>query len=148
LTVSERARLLEQERELRELRMENEFLKKARSALRPGSPVVEKYEFIDSCPDDDAKYAYPVKKMCAWLSVSSSGFFDWQKRPQSATTARRERLALLIAAEFADSDETYGYRRIHARLARSGVHCGPNWSATSCATWAYVPASRGRGGPA
>src|SRR3954447_10157279 len=125
LTVSERARLLEQERELRELRMENEFLKKARSALRPGSPVVEKYEFIDSCPDDDAKYAYPVKKMCAWLSVSSSGFFDWQKRPQSATTARRERLALLIAAEFADSDETYGYRRIHARLARSGVHCGP-----------------------
>jgi transposase len=29
LTVSERARLLEQERELRELRMENEFLKKA-----------------------------------------------------------------------------------------------------------------------
>ena len=63
--------------------------------------------------------------MCAWLSVSSSGFFDWQKRPQSATAARRERLALLIAKEFADSDETYGYRRIHAQLARSGVHCGP-----------------------
>ena len=63
--------------------------------------------------------------MCAWLTVSSSGFFDWQKRPQSATSARRERLALLIAAEFTDSDETYGYRRIRAQLARAGVHCGP-----------------------
>ncbi len=63
--------------------------------------------------------------MCAWLSVSPSGFFDWQKRPQSATATRRERLALLIAEEFANSDETYGYRRIHAQLARSGVHCGP-----------------------
>jgi transposase InsO family protein len=63
--------------------------------------------------------------MCGWLAVSSSGFFDWRKRPQSATAGRRERLALLIAHEFADSDETYGYRRIHAALARSGVHCGP-----------------------
>ena len=63
--------------------------------------------------------------MCAWLSVSSSGFFDWQQRPASATAARRERLALLIAAEFTAADQTYGYRRIHARLARSGVHCGP-----------------------
>ena len=63
--------------------------------------------------------------MCSWLGVSSSGFFDWRRRPQSATASRRERLALLIDHEFADSDETYGYRRIHAALARSGVHCGP-----------------------
>lgn len=63
--------------------------------------------------------------MCSWLAVSPSGFFDWRKRPQSATASRRERLALLIAHEFTDSDETYGYRRIHAALARSSVHCGP-----------------------
>ena len=86
--------------------------------------------------------------MCSWLAVSSSGFFDWRKRPQSVTASRRERLALLIAHEFADSDETYGYRRVHAALARSGVHCGPELVRESWANWAYGPASRGRGGPA
>jgi putative transposase len=66
-----------------------------------------------------------VKKMCSWLQVSSSGFFDWRRRPDSATARRRARLAELILASFTDSDETYGYRRIHAQLARRGVPCGP-----------------------
>lgn len=84
---------------------------------------------MDSFRIEDAKYArgvkyeYPVKKMCQWLDVSSSAFFDWRRRPQSATAARRERLKLLIAHEFAASDETYGYRRIHAVLQRSHVPC-------------------------
>ena len=63
--------------------------------------------------------------MCTWLSVSPSGFFDWMKRPASLTNQRRERLKLLIADAFTISDETYGYRRIHAQLARWGVPCGP-----------------------
>jgi putative transposase len=96
-----------------------------RSVLRPGSPVAEKYEFIDSCRTGDAQYAYPVKKMCTWLSVSSSGFFDWKKRPASLTSERRERLKVLVADAFTMSDETYGYRRIHAQLTRWGVPCGP-----------------------
>jgi putative transposase len=66
-----------------------------------------------------------VKKMCTWLSVSASGFFDWRRRPDSATTRRRERLAALIREAFEASDETYGYRRIHAQLARWAVPCGP-----------------------
>ena len=61
--------------------------------------------------------------MCQWLAVSASAFFDWRRRPRSATAARRERLAALISHEFAGSDETYGYRRIHAALQRSGVPC-------------------------
>ena len=52
--------------------MENEYLKKG-SVFRPGSPVADSYEFIDSCRLSDAKYAYPVKKMCAWPDVSASG---------------------------------------------------------------------------
>jgi putative transposase len=71
------------------------------------------------------KYAYPVKKMCCWLSVSPSGFFDWKRRPQSATAARRAELAALIVEIFDDSDETYGYRRVHAELRRRGVQAGP-----------------------
>jgi putative transposase len=63
--------------------------------------------------------------MCAWLSISSSGFFDWKKRSASLTSERRERLKLLIVEAFTMSDETYGYRRIHAQLGRWGVPCGP-----------------------
>ncbi len=63
--------------------------------------------------------------MCAWLDVSASGFFDWKKRPASLTAQRRERLAVLIAEAFKLSGETYGYRRLHAQLARWGVPCGP-----------------------
>jgi transposase InsO family protein len=63
--------------------------------------------------------------MCALLQVSTSGFYDWRRRPRSATTKRRETLAILIVKTFRASDETYGYRRIHAQLIRTGVACGP-----------------------
>lgn len=63
--------------------------------------------------------------MCRWLAVSPSGFFDWKRRPASVTSNRREQLKVLVADAFTTSDETYGYRRIHAQLARWGVPCGP-----------------------
>jgi transposase InsO family protein len=61
--------------------------------------------------------------MCKWLGVSSSGYYEWRRRPQSATAARREKLKQLIVVIFELSDETYGYRRIHAALVRSGHAC-------------------------
>jgi transposase InsO family protein len=61
--------------------------------------------------------------MCAWLGVSSSGYYEWRRRPQSATAVRREKLKELIVEIFDTSDETYGYRRIHAALLRSGQAC-------------------------
>lgn len=63
---------------------------------------------------------YTVVRMCAWLEVSDSGFYEWWSRPASATAARRDRLRLLITRAFTDSDGTYGYRRVHAQLARWG----------------------------
>jgi len=61
--------------------------------------------------------------MCKWLVVSGSGYYEWRSRPQSATAARRETLKQLIVVIFEASDETYGYRRIHASLLRSGHAC-------------------------
>jgi transposase InsO family protein len=87
--------------------------------------VTEKYEFIESLRIDDGKYAYPVAFMCERLAVSKSGFYEWRSRPESATAERREHLKLLIQKAFDDSDETYGYRRVHAQLARWGVAAGP-----------------------
>lgn len=63
--------------------------------------------------------------MCAWLGVSTSGYYDWKKRPASATAERRQDLKERITAVFVDSDETYGYRRVHAALTRQGVQAGP-----------------------
>ena len=78
------------------------------------------YEFIDG-----QKYAYPVVKMCVWLDVSRSGFYEWRDRPASATVERREVLKSWIEQIFYDEDETYGYRRVHAELGRQGVEAGP-----------------------
>jgi putative transposase len=64
-------------------------------------------------------------KMCTWLEVSTSGLYEWRDRRASATTQRRGPLAALNEAIFDESDGTYGYRRIHAALARQGEHRGP-----------------------
>jgi putative transposase len=65
---------------------------------------------------------YSIVKMCEWLDVSASGYYEWRGRPASVTAARRDRLAVLVEKAFADSDGTYGHRRVHAQLARWGEH--------------------------
>jgi putative transposase len=82
--------------------------------------VSARFEFIDAEKDN-----YPVVKMCAWAEVSTSGYYEWRDRPASATARRREDLKTLIQAIFDDSDGTYGYRRVHAGLSRSGHASGP-----------------------
>ena len=82
------------------------------------------YEFID------AEYAAGgtapgITKMCAWLDVSKSGFYEWRSRPESITAKRQQKLGLIIRRIFEDSDGTYGYRRIAAVLARQGTVAGP-----------------------
>ena len=81
------------------------------------------YEFID------AEYATgpaapAIARMCAWLEVSKSGFYEWRSRPESATARHREELGLLVKKAFDDSDGTYGHRRVWAQLARWGVRAG------------------------
>lgn len=81
------------------------------------------YEFIDAeyatCPG-----APTVARMCAWLEVSKSGYYEWRSRPDSVTAKRREELRLLVKKAFEASDRTYGYRRVWAQLARWGVRAG------------------------
>jgi putative transposase len=91
--------------------------------------VSDKFEFIDAehaanSPENNTDVP-PVTKMCTWLEVSRSGFYEWRGRPFSATAERREELKLLIVKSFTDSDGTYGYRRVHADLTDWGVSCGP-----------------------
>lgn len=85
---------------------------------------MSRYEFIDSCRTDPAE-TNPVSKMCAWLVVSTSGFYHWLSRPQSVAAARREALTARVQCFFDASDGTYGYRRIHADLVCEGTECSP-----------------------
>ena len=80
----------------------------------------DKYEFIDG-----EKENYPIARMCSWSKVSRSGFYSWRSRPSSATTERRATLKTIIRRVFEDADQTYGYRRVHAQLARLDVPAGP-----------------------
>lgn len=102
---------------------------KSSGVLCSGASVNQKYEFIDAeyaaGTAADTAHAPTMIQMCDWLDVSKSGFYDWKSRPESATATRRQELTLMITKAFEDSDGTYGYRRVHAQLARWGVPAGP-----------------------
>lgn len=79
-----------------------------------------KYAFIESEEGN-----YPIVRMCQWSKVSRSGYYDWKHRRPSATAARREVLTEQVRFAFDHSDGTYGYRRVHAQLARWGTCVDP-----------------------
>jgi putative transposase len=85
--------------------------------------VSDKYAFIDA--EYAAAGAPTIERMCCWLQVSKSGYYEWLHRPMSATAQRRELLKIKIQALFEASDDTYGYRRLHEELVRGGEQVGP-----------------------
>jgi putative transposase len=121
LELSERARLRELERHNRELEMENAFLKKRQRTLQ-GASVSDKYAFIYA--EYAAGCAPSIERMCRWLQVSRSGYYEWLHRSPSATAQRRQLLKIKIAALFEASDGTYGYRRLHQALVAGGDQVG------------------------
>ena len=105
------------------------------SILRPRPSVTDKFEFIDAeyaaYQESDEQYVPSIVKMCGWMEVSRSGFYEWRTAPESATAKRRGMLALVVQKSFDDSDGTYGYRRVHADLVAWGV---PNAAGFRCLT--------------
>jgi hypothetical protein len=55
--------------------------------------VSEKFAFIDA-----EKAMFSIVKMCGWLGVSTSGFYDWLNRSASATAQRRTHVVTCSAA--------------------------------------------------
>jgi transposase InsO family protein len=91
--------------------------------------VTDRFEFIDAeyaaYRQSDEIYVPSIVKMCRWLEVSRSGFYEWRSAPESATARRRTELGLYVRKSFDESNETYGYRRVHADLQAWGVPAGP-----------------------
>ena len=91
--------------------------------------MTDKFEFIDAeyaaYQESGERQVPSIVKMCSWMEVSRSGFYEWRNAPESATARRRGELAACVLKSFEDSDGTYGYRRVHADLADWGVPAGP-----------------------
>jgi putative transposase len=54
--------------------------------------------------------------MCSTLEVSKSGFYAWQKRPESNRSKERKALSERIKTIHENSRKTYGSVRVHAVL--------------------------------
>ena len=67
---------------------------------------------------------FPLTAMCRVLGFSTSGYYDWKKRPPSERERRDEPLQSRIEAVWRDSRETYGRPRIHAALRARGERVG------------------------
>jgi putative transposase len=70
------------------------------------------------------KASIPVKRSCALLDVSESGFYAWQTREPSQR--QRDDMVLLahVRSQFFTSHETYGSPRMTVELKEAGVAIG------------------------
>jgi putative transposase len=89
-----------------------------RNLLRQGNRVTKDmvYRLIHA-----EKVNYCVEMMCRLAGLSRSGYYQWRERGVSRTAARRAMLVEAIEIVFDCSEGTYGYRRVHAELARRGI---------------------------
>ena len=58
--------------------------------------------------------------MCETLEVSRSGYYQWRKRPPSASECEDERLGTRLCEAFEKSHGTYGARRLREDLIEKG----------------------------
>lgn len=54
--------------------------------------------------------------MCRVLGASRSGYYAWVRRPPSPRAVANTALSAEIRRVHAESDGTYGWRRVHAAL--------------------------------
>jgi putative transposase len=114
LTTCERAELSALRKEVRTLRMERELSRRAAGLYEKKSRA--KFEFVEA-----QKKRFPIAVMCAYLAVSSSGFYAWRSRPPSRRELDDARLLESIRAVHAESKGRYGSPRVHRELVATGT---------------------------
>jgi len=73
------------------------------------------FRFIEAEKDN-----FDVAVMCRVLGVSRSGYYAWGRRPPCERAVANAALTEEIRRVHAESDGTYGSRRVHAQLRRDG----------------------------
>ena len=96
------------------------------------------------------KANHSVETMCRVLEVSRSGYYAWAGRPPSARAVANAALVVEIGRVHAESDGTYGSRRVHAQLRRDGHEVNlkrvERLMRVAGIQGASVPPKRGHGG--
>ena len=67
---------------------------------------------------------YSILKMCRFLDVSRSGYYEWCKRDESPRKKKDRELMEKIRFIYEQSKKRYGSPRIHAELRAQGILCG------------------------
>ena len=78
-----------------------------------------KFAFIEA-----KEVAFPVTAMCQALSISSSGYYAWKKRPASPRATADAQLTVDIVAAHKRGRRAYGSPRVHRELRARGVRVG------------------------
>lgn len=101
--------LREAKRRIRELEMENAFLKKAAAFFRQKPGVAARYRLMLA-----EKVEFPVKLMARVLGVSRSGFYSWLSsgHPREGWSAERE----AVRRVWLESDRRFGFRFVKCFL--------------------------------
>ena len=66
---------------------------------------------------------FNLEIMLRMLKVSKSGYYEWQRRPESKRSTERKNLSFKIKNIFENSRKTYGITRIHACLQEESPRC-------------------------
>jgi putative transposase len=66
------------------------------------------------------KAEHPVRVLCRVLAVSSSGFYEWHRRPEAAHDRQDRKLGVEIAAIHRENRGVFGSPRIHDQLQKRG----------------------------
>ncbi len=75
-----------------------------------------KFAFIDA-----EKVTWSVAHLCRHLRVSRSGFYAWQRRPESSRSQEDRRLTAAIHEAYKKGRRAYGSPRVYRELRASGV---------------------------
>jgi transposase InsO family protein len=68
------------------------------------------------------KAEHTVSILCRCLRVTRSGFYAWQRRPESTHVRDDRRLKVLVQASFEESRQRYGSPRVHEDLIEQHEH--------------------------
>jgi transposase InsO family protein len=68
------------------------------------------------------KAEHTVSILCRCLRVTRSGFYAWQRRPESTHVRDDRRLKVLVQASFEASRQRYGSPRVHEDLIEQHEH--------------------------
>ena len=104
-------------KELAEVKMERDILKKSGRVLCQG--VAARYAAMN-----ELRLKYPVRMMRRIMNVSASGYYAWVDRPLSKRAQEEVRLELEIMAAHQRNRQTYGPERLQRDLAEHGVRVG------------------------